>query len=165
MDPEVINAAVRASNTHDTIEQNCGPNKLMGVTIWEVWVSDKFDQMATRFVEVDDAGNITQVMQVFEKLVDRFNSEFGEIQFRREAAKRDYELKRITVIGTIACALSGFIATLGMFIYLTVHGGENSFWPSIVMAASVLVTCGTYLFEKFVMVDTSVLGALPGARS
>jgi hypothetical protein len=121
---------------------------------------DQFGQMATRFVE-EDNGRVRNVMQVFEKLVDRFNSDFGEIQFRRDAAKRDYELRRITVIGTLACAFIGFGATLVMFIYLTVRGGDNAMWPSLVMAASVAVTCCTYLFGKFRMVDVSALSGLP----
>ncbi|MGM4917690.1 hypothetical protein [Tardiphaga sp. 813_E8_N1_3] len=160
MVPSDVDAAVIAANSRDVIEQNCGSNDVLGHEFWEVWVKDQFGQMATRFVEVE-GDKVVRVYPVFEQLVFRLNTLHGEAQLRREIAKREHELKRITVLGSLICAFGGFAATLGMFIYLTVQGGENAFWPSIIMAASVVVTCGTYLFGKFVMVDPAALGGIP----
>lgn len=164
MTPEEIERFLLANIPTDVIYENCGANELLGREIWEVWTKDQEKRLATRFVEVEN-DKPKKVFHLFEKLVESINSRYAAEgrDLKLMQVKADIANKRLAVVALTASAAGGFVVTLSAFLYLATRGGD-AFWPSMIMLASTLVTCGTALMGTFKIINVRHLSGID-ARS
>lgn len=160
----------------DSIEENCGPNDVLGQTIWEIWVTGSDRRMATRFL-LDDGNSVAKEgFRHSEKLFAHLNDVYKEalrqaedvsatvklkeMEFNHERQRLNDQAeranKRFTTLANTFAALGGFIICLAAFIYM-IFTKNDVVIPATLMAASVLVTCCTFLFGKFIILKLDEL--------
>jgi hypothetical protein len=163
MTPVEVERFLLANIPGDAIYENCGSNELLGREIWEVWTTDQEGRMATRFVEVEN-DKPRRVFHLLEKLVESINARYAAEgrDLKLMQIKADIANKRLAVVALTASAAGGFVVTLAAFLYLAARGGD-AFWPSMIMLASTLVTCGTALMGAFKIVSVRQLTGLNAA--
>ena len=160
----------------DSVEENCGVNNVLGEKVWEIWVKGADRRMATRFLLDDGTSVAKQGFRDSDKLFAHFNEiyknavrgaasasdaiKLKEMEFihdrERLNAQADRSNKRFSMIANTFAALGGFVLCLVAFIYMLLNK-ESALVPSLVMAASVLATCCTFLFGRFVIIKLEEL--------
>ena len=163
----------------DKVYVNCGRNRVLGEDVWEVWVKDRDKRMETRFLLDDGSSTAKTHFRHVEALFTHFdgihNSVLDRLRLAEEATTvRDREVahrheveraeiarkdkdadadrrnKRLTVIANTFAALMGFTVCLATFAYVLFRG-DAGWGPALLMCGSVLATCCTFLFGKFIM--------------
>jgi hypothetical protein len=151
-----VTQIIESRCSKDTVEEVYGPTQTGDVVFWEVWVTDKDEDWATRFIEVFSDGRYA-VYDTFQALCVRINLTHHAAIARREEAEWERAQKmaaqqhgnRTQDMKHIVGAAAFFIVVL-VFAYAMLRRDT----PSAYIAAAVfacLIASACYLFYgKFI---------------
>ncbi len=168
-----VQKLVEGTGIGDTVEEIYGPIKVADSLVWELWVYDADDQLATRFVEEFPDGEKT-VYDTFQQLAVRLDSqhaeiikrlqdaewtktkEMAEIQSTTVATEAKAASERLTSLITLIVASGGFAIGLLTMAYLVVNGGPYFVWIAAFVLGSVVASACVYFYGKFLAIKPPV---------
>lgn len=165
-----ITRLVEATGVGDTVEEIYGPTKVADSVVWEVWVYDNDELLATRFVE-EFPGGVAKVYDTFQQIAVRLDSQHAEIVMRLQAAewqktKEMVELQlnaasleakaaseRLTGLITLIVASGVFVISVLIMAYLVVKGGPYFIWIAAFVLGCVIASACTFFYRQFVILN------------
>lgn len=153
---EKIANRVKSVGIRDEVLEIYGPTPVGKSMLWEVWVEDKNDEMATRFVEETIDGLL--VYDTFQQLAVRLNTIQQEMlesltERQAKAALQGAMIsnQRVELIVKLGMAVVGFTVAMAIVGYLAVNNNNASTtWLAAVVIASILSSAGAYVYGKYV---------------
>lgn len=162
-----ISKCVEQVGIGDEVLEIYGPTQIAGSMVWEVWVQDKYEELATRFVE-ELAGGGTQVFDTFQQLAVRLNvqhtdvlkrladsewektRQLTELQIKSAAEAAKSSNARIEHLVKLGMAAGGFVVSLGLAVFLAMHSQQLGAWPAAFVVLCIAASGAYYVYGKFI---------------
>jgi hypothetical protein len=132
---------IKKNNDDDTWEDCYGPTPIANSLVHEIWVTDQYRQLATRFI-IESAGNILY-FQTFETLGAHLDGLFKQPSWSEKEAA--YKLKRFSLY----VAASVFVLFACVLAYLVAAKGDTS-GALLTAFVGVIASGGTAFFGVWV---------------
>lgn len=176
-----IDKAVRDRRLGDRVEENCGPTTVGDSIIWEIWVKDKNDQLATRFVQ-ERGGLVVEIFDTFQSLAieldkqhRRINEtlreaewaktkEMVELQSKQTADVAERANSRFTLFITHLMTAGAFLIVLLVFAYLIIWTEYKGY--AMLIFGGVAASACIFFYKNFTIPNVGGLseGAIPKTK-
>ena len=161
----LIKQLVEGNGIKDRVFEIYGPLRMAGSIVWELWVYDKDDEIATRFVE-EIMGSTPKVHDKFQQLAveidirheqvlkQAFKDEWDqkkeliELQTRRGVVVSQASNERYAAVTPLALASVGVVSAIAVFAVLALRGGDDGKYAAILMFGTIVASACTFIFGK-----------------
>ena len=164
-----IEKIIEGRGTKDEVEETYGPTKVGEVVLWEVWVTDRDDHWATRFVEVfdDDSSVVYDTFQALavalNKRLEAASERRQDLEWRRTRELSESQHRNITSLIKLAVGSLAFLTVVGVFSFAFVTRNALATGVLVVLAGVISSGCW-YIFGKYIRPSVArSTGTLDGA--
>ena len=154
----------------DKVLEIYGPTQVADSLVWEVWVKDRYKELATRFVE-ELPDDDTKVYDTFQQIAVRLNiryqqtlsragqaewerqKELIEIQAKHSLQSSDIIARRTDQVGRLSLTGFGFVASILISSYVIYIQSPYASWAAAYVFISFVANAGRFMlggkFEGF----------------